>query len=135
MADKKQPKKIVAGKKIPIEKSFKIPEILIGGEGISIFDIDIGKGASDIILLDEDGKAVEYEKESKHEFELINIPYIEEGEYKIKYKISNLFRVELPNYWRMLYTLTEGDTKIEVIAFVLDIMDHKVYNKKFGYKK
>ena len=53
--------------------------------------------------------------------------------YKIKYGVTNLFRVELPNYWRMLYTLTEGDTKIEIIAFVLDIIDHKKYNKKFGY--
>jgi len=33
----------------------------------------------------------------------------------------------------MLYTLTEGDTKIEIIAFVLDIINHKDYNKKFGY--
>ena len=54
--------------------------------------------------------------------------------YKIKYGITNLFRVELPNFWRMLYTLTEGETKIEIIAFVLDIIDHKEYNKKFRYK-
>lgn len=54
-------------------------------------------------------------------------------EYKIKYRVTNLFRVELPNFWRMLYTLTEGETKIEIIAFVLDIIDHKEYNKKFGY--
>ena len=55
-------------------------------------------------------------------------------EYKKKYGITNLFWVELPNFWRMLYTLTEGETTIEIIAFVLDIMDHKKYNKKFGYK-
>ena len=54
-------------------------------------------------------------------------------EYKIKHGNINLFRVELPNFWRMLYTLTEGGTKIEVIAFVLDIIDHRNYNKKFGY--
>lgn len=56
------------------------------------------------------------------------------AEYKIKYGITNLFRVELPNYWRMLYTLTDGDATIEIVAFVLDIMNHKKYNKKFGYK-
>ena len=55
--------------------------------------------------------------------------------YIEKYEITNLFRVELPNFWRMLYTLTEGETKIEIISFVLDIIDHKDYNKKFGYKK
>jgi len=56
-------------------------------------------------------------------------------EYIIKYGITNLFRVELPNFWRMLYTLTNGESEIEIIAFVLDIIDHDKYNKKFGYKK
>ena len=55
-------------------------------------------------------------------------------EYKIKYDITNLFRVELPLFWRMLYTLTNPD-QIEIIAFVIDILDHKKYDKKFGYKK
>lgn len=55
-------------------------------------------------------------------------------EYIEKYGITNLFRVELPGFWRMLYSLTEGETKIEIIAFVLDIIDHPTYNKKFGYK-
>ena len=56
-------------------------------------------------------------------------------EYKEKYGITNLFRVELSHYWRMLYSLVDGETKIEIIAFVLDIVDHPNYNKKFGYKK
>jgi len=56
-------------------------------------------------------------------------------QYVKKYEITNLFRVQLPNYWRMLYTLKDDDTKIEIIAFVIDIMDHSDYNKKFGYKK
>jgi len=56
-------------------------------------------------------------------------------EYLDKYEITNLFRVELPNYWRMLYTLKDGDTKCEIIAFVLDLVDHSLYNKKFGYKR
>ncbi len=56
-------------------------------------------------------------------------------EYIEKYEITNLFRVELPNYWRMLYSLTDDETKIEIIAFILDILNHTTYNKKFGYKK
>ena len=56
-------------------------------------------------------------------------------QYVKKYEISNLFRVELPNYWRMLYTLKDGETEIEIISFILDIVDHKEYDKKFGYKK
>lgn len=55
-------------------------------------------------------------------------------EYKIKYGATNLFRVELPNFWRMLYTLT-AENQIEIIAFVLDIIDHPTYDRKFGYKK
>ncbi len=53
--------------------------------------------------------------------------------YRIKYGITNLFRVELPNFWRMLYALTNGDTEIEIIAFILEIIDHKIYDKRFGY--
>jgi len=56
-------------------------------------------------------------------------------EYKVKYGVTNLFRVELPNSWRMLYTLTDGETRIEIVAFVLDIIDRKKYDKKFGYRK
>ena len=55
-------------------------------------------------------------------------------EYIKQYGITNLFRVELPNFWRMLYTLTDGESEIEIIAFVLEIADHKSYDKKFGYK-
>jgi hypothetical protein len=54
-------------------------------------------------------------------------------EYKVKYGTTNLFRVELPAFWRMLYTLTNNE-EIEIIAFVLDIIDHPAYNGKFGYK-
>ncbi len=56
-------------------------------------------------------------------------------EYIREYEISNLFRVELPNFWRMLYTLTEGESEVEIISFVLDIIDHKDYDKRFGYSK
>lgn len=57
------------------------------------------------------------------------------GEYKTKYGVKNLFRVELPDFWRMLYTLTDGETEIEIVAFVLDFISHPDYDKKFKYKK
>ena len=47
--------------------------------------------------------------------------------------VQNLYRVELSNYWRALYTIT--GTKVEVFLFVLSIVDHKEYNKLFRYKK
>lgn len=46
--------------------------------------------------------------------------------------IGNLYRIELSNYWRMLYTL-EG-TETEISVFVLKILNHKEYNQLFGYK-
>ena len=55
--------------------------------------------------------------------------------YVKKYRATNLFHVELPTFWRMIYTLTHGSSNIEIVAFVLDIFDHKEYNKKFGYNK
>ncbi|MBU0930028.1 MAG: hypothetical protein KJ623_03065 [Nanoarchaeota archaeon] len=49
------------------------------------------------------------------------------------YNVKNLWRVELTGYWRMIYTI-KGD-QIEIICFILDIMDHDKYNKRFGYRK
>lgn len=50
-----------------------------------------------------------------------------------EYNVQNLWRVELSHFWRMLYTI-KGD-QIEIICFILEIIDHDEYNKKFGYKK
>jgi hypothetical protein len=49
------------------------------------------------------------------------------------YAVANLWRVELTNYWRMLYTI-RGD-EVEIICVILDITDHERYDKKFGYRK
>jgi hypothetical protein len=56
------------------------------------------------------------------------------NEYRVKYGVTNLFHVELASFWRMLYTLTNDETEVEIIAFVLDIVDHNEYDRKFGYK-
>lgn len=50
----------------------------------------------------------------------------------VKLGINNLYRIELSNYWRMLYSI-EGNN-VEIFVFVLSITDHKDYNKLFGYK-
>ncbi len=47
--------------------------------------------------------------------------------------VSNLFRVELTGGWRMLYSL-EGN-QIEIIAFVLYVINHPAYDKPFGYRR
>ncbi|MAG77950.1 hypothetical protein CL616_01145 [archaeon] len=58
---------------------------------------------------------------------------IEKKKIPKNFNVSNLWRVELTNYWRMLYTI-KGD-QIEIICFILDIINHKKYDKIFGYKK
>src|SRR5208283_4762684 len=54
-------------------------------------------------------------------------------EYTVKYNVNNIFRVELPGFWRLTYTLKNGLSENEIVVLILDIMDHKTYNKKFGY--
>ncbi len=49
-----------------------------------------------------------------------------------KYGINNLWIIDLVNYWRMFYTLKPD--KVEIIALVLDWVDHERYNKMFGRK-
>jgi hypothetical protein len=53
--------------------------------------------------------------------------------YRKKFNISNLFRVELPCYWRLLYSVSGSN--VEIIALVIDVCDHKLYDKRFGYKR
>ena len=49
-----------------------------------------------------------------------------------KYGINNLWIYNLPNAWRMIYALTPSK-EIEIIAVVLDWMDHKDYERLFGF--
>ncbi|MBR9682566.1 MAG: hypothetical protein GOV02_02735 [Candidatus Aenigmarchaeota archaeon] len=53
-------------------------------------------------------------------------------EYK-NHGIRSMFRVGLPNFWRMHYTLGDDENMVEIVAFVIDIVDHKDYNKILGY--
>ncbi len=52
--------------------------------------------------------------------------------YIEKYEVTNLWRIELSNYWRLIYTIQSNE--VEIIDFILDIVDHKDYDKIFGYK-
>jgi len=54
-------------------------------------------------------------------------------EYISKYGIDNLWKYDLPNGWRLLYSL--GRDEIEIIAIMLEWLDHKNYEKRFGYRK
>jgi len=54
-------------------------------------------------------------------------------EYIKNYDANNLWKVNLSGVWRMIYTIRGSE--IEIIALILDIINHKKYNKKFGYRK
>jgi len=63
------------------------------------------------------------------------------NKYTEEYEVTNLWKINLPDYWRMIYTLKQPlreATEIEIFTIwldVLDILDHNEYNKIFGYKK
>lgn len=53
-------------------------------------------------------------------------------EYIKKYGINNLWKYNLPDAWRLLYTITTPN-KIEIISVVLDWMNHKDYERLFKF--
>ena len=53
-------------------------------------------------------------------------------EYTLKYKINNLWKYDLPNGWRLLYTIT-SENQIEIISAILEWFDHKNYERRFHY--
>ena len=54
-------------------------------------------------------------------------------QYVDKYGVTNLWRIDLSNYWRLMYTIQSDE--VEIIDFILNIMNHKKYDKLFGYKR
>ncbi|MBI4044294.1 MAG: hypothetical protein HY392_01145 [Candidatus Diapherotrites archaeon] len=53
-------------------------------------------------------------------------------EYVQKYGINNLYKYDLPNGWRLIYTIKGSE--VEILAVILEWFDHKNYDRKFGYK-
>ena len=51
--------------------------------------------------------------------------------YVQKYGINNLYKFNLDSRTRLIYTLVADETGIAVI--VLEILDHKKYEERFGY--
>ncbi|MBS3092444.1 hypothetical protein J4466_03425 [Candidatus Pacearchaeota archaeon] len=49
-----------------------------------------------------------------------------------KYGIDNLWIYNLRNGWRLLYSVTSPD-RIQILAIVLDWMDHKDYERLFKF--
>jgi len=53
------------------------------------------------------------------------------SEWIKKFGIDNLYKYNLPNGWRLFYSLIGN--QIEVIAIILRFMNHKDYERLFKY--
>jgi Txe/YoeB family toxin of Txe-Axe toxin-antitoxin module len=52
-------------------------------------------------------------------------------EYVVKFNVKNLWKYNLPNGWRLIYSIL-GD-EIVVVTLILEWFNHKDYEKKFNY--
>lgn len=52
-------------------------------------------------------------------------------EYIKTYKISNLWKINLRNGCRIIYTIKNDELRI--LCIILDCFTHKVYERKFNY--
>jgi len=48
-----------------------------------------------------------------------------------KFLINNLYKYNLPNAWRLFYSLS--GSRVEIIAIILGCFNHKDYERIFGY--
>lgn len=53
-------------------------------------------------------------------------------EYVIKYKINNLWKYDLPDGWRLIYTLNPLN-QVEILSVILEWFNHKEYERRFHY--
>ena len=54
-------------------------------------------------------------------------------EYIKKHRITSLYKYDLPNGWRLLYTLRGSE--IEIISILIEWISHKEYERRFNYKR
>lgn len=51
--------------------------------------------------------------------------------YIKKYRITNLWKYDLPNGWRLTYIIEASEVKI--VSIILEWFSHKEYEKRFKY--
>ena len=53
-------------------------------------------------------------------------------DYKKRFgQLDNLWKYNLPNAWRLIYTVKKGT--VLILSIVLEWMDHKAYERRFNY--
>ncbi|MBI2176011.1 hypothetical protein HYU40_01510 [Candidatus Woesearchaeota archaeon] len=51
--------------------------------------------------------------------------------YVDKYKVDNLWKYDLPNGWRLLYSIAREE--IVILSIILEWFNHKEYERRFRY--
>jgi hypothetical protein len=51
------------------------------------------------------------------------------GALRSRYGLENLYVEDLPNFWRLLYTVVKHDARRVIV--IVEIVDHKQYSKWF----
>ena len=52
-------------------------------------------------------------------------------EYVRDYGVTNLWKYDLPNGWRLIYTIQSDE--ISIVSVILEWFNHKGYEKRFKY--
>jgi len=52
-------------------------------------------------------------------------------EYIKKYGVTNLWKYDMPNAWRLVYTIQSNE--ILILSVILEWFDHKEYERRFHY--
>lgn len=55
--------------------------------------------------------------------------------YIKKHSIPSLYLVDLPQFWRVTYSIMEFEVKNELSVLMLELMNHDQYNKRFNIFK
>ena len=53
-------------------------------------------------------------------------------DYVKKYGVDNLWKYDLPDGWRLVYSITTP-SKIEIVSVILEWLNHPDYEKRFNY--
>jgi Txe/YoeB family toxin of Txe-Axe toxin-antitoxin module len=51
--------------------------------------------------------------------------------YVKQYGIDNLWKYDLPQGWRLIYSV--ANAKVSILSVILEWMDHKEYERRFNY--
>jgi len=88
--------------------------------------------------LNEDDEIKKYIKRAVKDIELnafcgIQVPKrLIPSEYVKKYRVNNLWKYDLPDGWRLIYSLFPQN-KVKILSVILEWFNHKDYNRRFKY--